>query len=537
MALVKLPRQAYRDALERTNLGPEDRENILKLVGDGAKTVKVSILVDDLPRAMLGELIHEPDLNANLRAMISMRIHGMKGNAADFQRVYDTVVESPMEFAATFSALGIEAPNCEFFINGRWYPICLGTECTQDEFRMRARVTLNGSFSVGDSSELVRHPIGAELFRDSLGGSKTTTVREVLKALGIRPVTLSTSEYNIKLLNAERLSREAGKCLWIGGSVLISHGYEWWKRLSSRNLGSSDTPRKVIVEPELESGDRSGGYFGHSHSENSSRLPFVRVFSLDTKQYVYADVDDLTEYDFDSQAIERLHLPEDILSILTRVFTAPQEAIFGDLVAGKHGGLVVLASGNPGVGKTLSAEVYSELTGRPLYVMELGELGTSPSDVEENLNRIFARVSQWEAVLQFDECEIFLAKRGNDLQRSAIVGIFLRLLDYYRGILFLTTNRPEVLDYAVLSRVTLNLKYPDLSPASRQKIWTTMLEVASLKGISDQDIESLSQTPLNGREIRNLVRLAKVVYDDDAIDVEKIKGLIVHSPGYQPDSM
>jgi Tol biopolymer transport system component len=39
-----------------------------------------------------------------------------------------------------------------------------------------------------------------------------------------------------------------------------------------------------------------------------SRLPFVRVFSLDMKEYVYADVDDVTPYEFDSQAMAKLHL-------------------------------------------------------------------------------------------------------------------------------------------------------------------------------------------------------------------------------------
>ena len=103
-----------------------------------------------------------------------------------------------------------------------------------------------------------------------------------------------------------------------------------------------------------------------------------------------------------------------MLSILTRVFGTPVEQMFGDLIQGKHGGLVILACGKPGVGKTLTAEVYAETTERPLYVLELGELGTNVAQVEENLQRVFTRVARWNAVLQFDECEIFLdrARRG-----------------------------------------------------------------------------------------------------------------------------
>lgn len=40
---------------------------------------------------------------------------------------------------------------------------------------------------------------------------------------------------------------------------------------------------------------------------------------------------------------------------------------------------------------------------------------------------------------------------------------FLRVLEYYNGIMFLTTNRPGVLDDAVKSRVHLNLYYEHLN--------------------------------------------------------------------------
>ena len=85
------------------------------------------------------------------------------------------------------------------------------------------------------------------------------------------------------------------------------------------------------------------------------------------------------------------------------------------------------------MGKTLTAEVYAEQTQRPLYVLELGELGTNVRRSRRTCSRVFTRVARWNAVLQFDECEIFLAQRGEDLERSAIVGSFLRLLDYYQG--------------------------------------------------------------------------------------------------------
>jgi SpoVK/Ycf46/Vps4 family AAA+-type ATPase len=216
-----------------------------------------------------------------------------------------------------------------------------------------------------------------------------------------------------------------------------------------------------------------------------------------------------------------------MLAVLTRVFATAKEDLFGDLIKGKHGGVVVLACGSPGVGKTLTAEVYAEQTERPLYSLELGELGTNVTQVEEKLQRVFARMARWNAVLQFDECEIFLSQRGDDLDRSAIVGIFLRLLDYYQGILFLTTNRPEVLDHAVLSRVMLKLVYPDLDHAARATIWRTMLLAAHLT-LTDGTVEELAGTAVNGRQIRNLTRLAKILHPGGRVTLEQLQAVLAY---------
>jgi hypothetical protein len=147
------------------------------------------------------------------------------------------------------------------------------------------------------------------------------------------------------------------------------------------------------------------------------------------------------------------------------------------------------------------------------------------SFLDDALQTVFARVMRWNAVLQFDECEIFLAKRGNDLERSAIVGIFLRLLDYYRGLLFLTTNRPEVLDDAILSRVMLRLEYPHLDAGTRVKIWQSMFAVAQLR-LDGVSFDHLATLDLNGRQIRNLTRLAKILFPDGVLSADGLQEVL-----------
>lgn len=82
-------------------------------------------------------------------------------------------------------------------------------------------------------------------------------------------------------------------------------------------------------------------------------------------------------------------------------------------------------------------------------------------------------------------------------------------MDYFQGVMFLTTNRPEVLDYAIHSRVTLRIDYPDLKFSTRNKVWGEKLASAGIK--INGKIDKILEIELNGREIRNMVRLSKIV--------------------------
>jgi SpoVK/Ycf46/Vps4 family AAA+-type ATPase len=59
-----------------------------------------------------------------------------------------------------------------------------------------------------------------------------------------------------------------------------------------------------------------------------------------------------------------------------------------DLVQGKGEGTVFLLYGQPGCGKTLTAEAVAEHLQKPLYSLSLGTLGTTASDLEQRLGRL-----------------------------------------------------------------------------------------------------------------------------------------------------
>lgn len=100
------------------------------------------------------------------------------------------------------------------------------------------------------------------------------------------------------------------------------------------------------------------------------------------------------------------------------------------------------------------------------------------------------------------------------------------MLEYYRGILFLTTNRVSVFDAAFQSRIHLTLHYQRLDKVARRKVWQILLERArAYPGISEEDLDILAEEQLNGRQIKNAVKGAKLlaIADDIALNVDHIK--------------
>ncbi|GME65261.1 ATPAse AAA+ type core protein [Neofusicoccum parvum] len=150
-----------------------------------------------------------------------------------------------------------------------------------------------------------------------------------------------------------------------------------------------------------------------------------------------------------------------------------------DPVRGKGKGVIILLHGEPGVGKTSTAECIADYTSRPLFPITCGNIGQNAEDVEESLEKIFQLAHSWGCVLLLDEADVFLQERSkDDLVRNAVVSVFLRVLEYYSGILFLTTNRVGIMDQAFRSPIHLSLYYPALGKRASLKIWKLHLKMA-----------------------------------------------------------
>lgn len=167
--------------------------------------------------------------------------------------------------------------------------------------------------------------------------------------------------------------------------------------------------------------------------------------------------DRLDDIAWSTEAFDSLALgakQKELVLALTRQHIARSKC-FDDIIPGKGRGLVGLLCGRPGCGKTLTAEATAEYTHSPLYAVSAGELGTQPEEVDLRLARTLELAQRWNAVLLLDEAEVFLQARNGtmDLARNALVSIFLRQLEYYQGILILTTNLIAHIDPAFESKL------------------------------------------------------------------------------------
>ncbi|KAL0929373.1 AAA family ATPase [Colletotrichum truncatum] len=190
---------------------------------------------------------------------------------------------------------------------------------------------------------------------------------------------------------------------------------------------------------------------------------------------------------------------------------------YEDIIEGKGKGLVFLLHGPPGLGKTLTAESVAESTHRPLYHVSTGELSTNVEIIEKQLTEIFRLGLRWGAVVLLDEADVLMTKRTTaELERNAVVAVFLRLIEYYDGMLFLTTNRFDDFDNAFYNRIHVSLRYYPLQSSERTNIWRQHITRATQRPRnhneysqwSEETFQLLGQIETNGRDIRNFTRTA-----------------------------
>ncbi|KAI0536026.1 hypothetical protein GGR58DRAFT_476751 [Xylaria digitata] len=244
----------------------------------------------------------------------------------------------------------------------------------------------------------------------------------------------------------------------------------------------------------------------------------IKGYDLKRKKWLDLEVDKIGPVIWNKQAFQHLVIKDKTKRLIQALISNQIEAENStDLITGKGNGLIMLLHGGPGTGKTLTAESVAEIAEKPLYPVTCGDIGTNPEEVENYLESVLHIGKTWGCVVLLDEADVFLEQRSlEDLRRNALVSVFLRVLEYYDGILVLTSNRVGTFDEAFKSRIQLALHYKNLTEYQRTQIWRnfiTRLQEINEDGIDFVDlkdnIEELAKYKLNGREIRNVITTAR----------------------------
>jgi ATPase family associated with various cellular activities (AAA) len=292
------------------------------------------------------------------------------------------------------------------------------------------------------------------------------------------------------------------------------------------------------------------------HSDDEALLCPCELFAfvLRTRLWSVLHVDKLNNLEGTTNGFDGLVLPaghkQTLLAMFECHIKGNNELLTArnsiDVVRGKGEGLVILLHGEPGVGKTSTAECIARYTRRPLLPMACGDLGASPEVVEVELMRILGLAQLWGAVLLLDEADVFLQRRdkGTSLSRNMIVSVFLRVLEYYKGILILTTNRVGTFDPAFKSRIHTALYYQRLDKKASLAVWKMHLDrleessAISVNRYREDILEfardhyqklEKSKATWNGRQIRNAFQTAIALAEykshkrQEGVSVEKRK--------------
>jgi len=305
-------------------------------------------------------------------------------------------------------------------------------------------------------------------------------------------VVLSANGTAARLVNDESIIPNRATALDVTGDILGQY------------LSKAAKSNKYDAEDEVKESQAAipKGLF--------TQLPvhgYILMFHLDLHHYLWVHVDDIQPYQYQPALKQKLILPPEQTDLID-ILTAEMDVLMDDIVAGKSGGTTVLCAGPAGVGKTLTAEVYSEIIRRPLYRVHSGQLGLNVAAMETALKEVLTRAQRWGAVMLIDEADVYIKRRDDDMTMNAVVGVFLRVLEYFNGLLFLTTNRVDDIDEAIVSRCIAMIKFYPPDAEARARIWRVMTEQFGLN-VDDALMTELATAFPNasGRDIKGLAKL------------------------------
>jgi hypothetical protein len=218
------------------------------------------------------------------------------------------------------------------------------------------------------------------------------------------------------------------------------------------------------------------------------------------------------------KTVADLVLPEAQMNQITEISSAfrawPRIAeAWGFARRSAHGGVKALFTGEPGTGKTMSAEIVTGLLGLELLKVDLAQVVSKwVGETEKNMEEAFRQAEDSHAVLLFDEADALFGKRGDvrhgtDRYANLEVGYLLQRLEASDGLIILTSNLKENIDPAFTRRFHFVVHFPRPGAPERRRLWQLVFPPeAPLDGSVDLDV--LARLDMTGAGISAAARTA-----------------------------
>jgi hypothetical protein len=182
-------------------------------------------------------------------------------------------------------------------------------------------------------------------------------------------------------------------------------------------------------------------------------------------------------------------------------------------------GVRVLFTGEPGTGKTLSAEVLAHSLGLELVCVDLSQVVSKwVGETEKNLESAFRQAEDSRAVLFFDEADALFGKRGDvkhgtDRYANLEVGYLLQRLESSDALVILASNLRENIDPAFTRRFHFAVNFSRPGPAERRRLWQRAFP-AEAPVAPDVDLDALTRLDMTGAGIVSAARTAALLTAD-----------------------
>ncbi|MQN01062.1 MAG: ATP-binding protein [Lachnospiraceae bacterium] len=169
--------------------------------------------------------------------------------------------------------------------------------------------------------------------------------------------------------------------------------------------------------------------------------------------------------------------------------------------------------GKPGTGKSMAAEAVAAALNKKVYHINYSELESKyVGETPKNIRKAFAKATEDDAILIFDEADSFLGKRLTSVTQSADYGVnitrsvLLMELEKYSGVVIFTTNLIKNYDEAFKRRILLSVYFEMPDRDSRRDIWKLHLgeKLPVAEGVTPDSLADRYDS-LSGADIKDMV--------------------------------